>query len=229
MNEVFVPLEGSLRLLFGSITLLCLLLYGAGGLAGALAGAMAPIGGRVLRAVRARTFPLLGLTVLVATPAVARPRGHQPPTATQLTPSPPWSGSIGYPPPRLLVRTEAPPSPAAEAHPGIHGRPHSSARRGERLFMRAGAPSESAARRESMQRHPSGKSSAPSVACGNSYTVTSGDELWSIAARALGTEDPRRIARYWPRIHRLNRAVIGADPSLIYPGQVLKLPLECSR
>ncbi|MDQ3662989.1 MAG: LysM peptidoglycan-binding domain-containing protein [Actinomycetota bacterium] len=224
MYDVFVPLEEGLRLLFGAITFLCLLLY----LAGGTAGVLAPIGRRAFRGVQGRTIPLLGLMVLVASPALARPRGHRPPVDTQLTPSPPWSGSIGYPPPRLLVRTEAPPSPATEAHPGIHGRKGYSARRGERLFTRAGASFESAGRRESMRRHPSGRSLASPVTCGDTYTVTSGDALWSIAARALGTEDPRRIARYWPRIHRLNRAVIGADPSLIYPGQVLRLPPECS-
>lgn len=224
MDGVFIPLEGWLRLLFASITLLCPLLC----LAGGMAGMLAPIGWRAFRTVKARSIPLLGLTVLIASPALARPRGHQPPTAIQLTPSPPWSGSIGYPPPRLLVRTEAPPSPATEAHPGIHGRARGSEHRGERLFMRAGELPANADRREAMQRHPSGKRLASPVTCDNSYTVTSGDELWSIAARALGTEDPRRIARYWPRIHRLNRAVIGADPSLIYPGQVLRLPPECS-
>lgn len=223
IDYVFAPLEEWLGLLVGSITLLCPLLY----LAGRMTGMLAPIG-RALRGIQGRTIPLLGLTVTVASPALATPRDHQPPVATQLTPSPPWSGSIGYPPPRLLVRTEAPPSPSTEAHPGIHGRQRRSARRGERLFMRAGAPSENAGRRESMARHPSGKGLTSPVACDNSYTVASGDELWSIAARALGTEDPRRIARYWPRIHRQNRGVIGANPSLIYPGQVLMLPPECS-
>jgi nucleoid-associated protein YgaU len=42
----------------------------------------------------------------------------------------------------------------------------------------------------------------------------------------LGTTEARRIARYWPRIHRANRAVIGGDPNLIVPGQVLTLPPE---
>jgi nucleoid-associated protein YgaU len=51
--------------------------------------------------------------------------------------------------------------------------------------------------------------------------------LWDIAARLLGTDDSARVARYWPRIHRANRAVIGADPSLIIPGTVLELPYEC--
>lgn len=62
---------------------------------------------------------------------------------------------------------------------------------------------------------------------GRSHTVRSGETLWEIAAEALRTEDIRRIARYWPRIHRHNRAVVGRDPSMIFPGQVLHLPPEC--
>jgi nucleoid-associated protein YgaU len=56
--------------------------------------------------------------------------------------------------------------------------------------------------------------------------VKPGDSLWSIAAEVLGTDDPGRIARYWPRIHRANRQIIGANPNLIFPGQVLELPAE---
>ena len=50
------------------------------------------------------------------------------------------------------------------------------------------------------------------------YTVKKGDCLWNIAKSKLGSG-----ARY-PEIHSLNRSVIGSNPSLIYPGQVLLLP-----
>ena len=56
------------------------------------------------------------------------------------------------------------------------------------------------------------------------YAVLPGDTLWGIAAKVLETDDMRAIARYWPRIHRENRDVIGPDPDLIRPGQVLSLP-----
>jgi resuscitation-promoting factor RpfA len=59
--------------------------------------------------------------------------------------------------------------------------------------------------------------------------VKPGDSLWSIAAEILETSDPARIARYWPLIHRSNRELIGANPNLIFPGQVLELPDETSR
>ena len=58
------------------------------------------------------------------------------------------------------------------------------------------------------------------------HAVLPGETLWSIAAQCLETDDVRRIARYWPRIHRANRDEIGADPNLIHPGQVLELPPE---
>jgi LysM domain len=108
---------------------------------------------------------------------------------------------------------------------------------------RSSAPSPDAedkrsAMAESIRRHPSGKatpagssssrlSSAHRCARGHaraSYTVRHGDTLWSIAEQSLRTDDPRSVARYWPKIHRANRDVIGSDPSLIYPGQVLHLP-----
>ncbi|MFN2488432.1 MAG: LysM peptidoglycan-binding domain-containing protein [Actinomycetota bacterium] len=56
--------------------------------------------------------------------------------------------------------------------------------------------------------------------------VRPGDSLWSIAEEVLATEDLRRIARYWPKIHRANYQVVGKDPSLLFPGQVLVLPPE---
>lgn len=50
------------------------------------------------------------------------------------------------------------------------------------------------------------------------YIVAAGDSLAKIAREQLGNE-----AR-WPEIYRLNQAVIGADPRLIYPGQAFVLP-----
>jgi nucleoid-associated protein YgaU len=88
------------------------------------------------------------------------------------------------------------------------------------------------ARREpqAQQTTPASPSTQPqtSESCKSRHVVASGDTLWDIAAMVLQTNDPVRIARYWPRIHRLNRAVIGRDPNLIVPGQVLELPDECN-
>lgn len=70
---------------------------------------------------------------------------------------------------------------------------------------------------------------APATAHGEShYTVVRGDSLWRIAARVLsaggGPDAGHDVAVYWPRIYDANRDVIGSDPDLIHPGQVLTLP-----
>jgi nucleoid-associated protein YgaU len=51
----------------------------------------------------------------------------------------------------------------------------------------------------------------------HTYTVRAGDTLAAIAARYLGAADA------WPRLYAANRDRI-ANPSLIYPGQVLRVP-----
>jgi nucleoid-associated protein YgaU len=50
------------------------------------------------------------------------------------------------------------------------------------------------------------------------YTVQGGDTLSGIAYAAYGN------ANLWPAIYEANVAVIGPDPNLIFPGQVLTLP-----
>lgn len=65
---------------------------------------------------------------------------------------------------------------------------------------------------------PTGAPAAP-------VEVRRGDTLWDIAARHLGPDaTPAQIAAEWPRWHAANRAVIGSDPGLIRPGQVLTPP-----
>ncbi len=56
-------------------------------------------------------------------------------------------------------------------------------------------------------------------------TVRSGDCLWSLAATTLGTgATPGDIAEAVSAWHQTNRDVIGPDPDLIHPGQVLTVP-----
>ena len=62
------------------------------------------------------------------------------------------------------------------------------------------------------------------------YRVQPGDCLWRIARGILehrgmstaGTE----VARAWRAIYDVNRTVVGDDPDLIHPGQVLEIPEE---
>ena len=57
------------------------------------------------------------------------------------------------------------------------------------------------------------------------YTVVPGDCLWAIAAHRLApTATAAEIDRTWRAIYDANRAVIGTDPNLIRPGQILELP-----
>ena len=50
------------------------------------------------------------------------------------------------------------------------------------------------------------------------YTVVSGDCLWNIAKRFYGKGGD------WPKIYDANKAIIGGNPNLIYPGQVFTIP-----
>jgi hypothetical protein len=55
--------------------------------------------------------------------------------------------------------------------------------------------------------------------------VRPGDSLWLIAARRLGpASNAETVAELWPRWYATNRTVIGGDPGLIYPGQLLNAP-----
>lgn len=57
--------------------------------------------------------------------------------------------------------------------------------------------------------------------------VRAGDSLWSIAADSLGPfATDMEVAGAWPEWYRSNRAVIGPDPHLILPGQILHAPTD---
>jgi nucleoid-associated protein YgaU len=73
-----------------------------------------------------------------------------------------------------------------------------------------------------LDRVPGTVSAEPAAA---TVVVRPGDSLWRIAAAHLppgaGAAD---VAAAWPAWYAANRATIGADPSLIRPGQVLTAP-----
>ena len=192
---------------------------------------------------------LLGTAMAVLTPPVANAQvfsGNRKRQSEKL----PWLEASEYPPPRSLVRAKVPqigteerPAEAALMTPLDKQRVGTvdAARLPDRpspLFPRATSPAPrqegSSARSSSagndphrierlhaVLRHPAGKDTPPKK---THHTVMPGDTLWDIAGEVLQTRDIRRIARYWPLIHKENRDVIGADPSLIRPGQVLTLP-----
>jgi LysM domain len=159
---------------------------------------------------------LLALALITPAPP-ARASGNEAARGSR----PPWSWSeaSGISPPRPLVLDQH----TSRVHPALHMR----STRGEGLTAplfprvkkqpsaRLGSPI--AAHKRSLSVD------ADKPARGGSYCVKPGDTLWSIAAIALGTNDPSAIARYWPRIHHANPS-IGPDPRLIFPGQLLELP-----
>ena len=53
-----------------------------------------------------------------------------------------------------------------------------------------------------------------------SYTVVKGDSLSKIAKRFYG--DPGK----WRKLYEVNKQVVGSNPDLIKPGQVLSLPSD---
>jgi hypothetical protein len=50
------------------------------------------------------------------------------------------------------------------------------------------------------------------------YTVVKGDCLWNITKKYTGS------GSNWKELYNLNTSVIGSNPNLIYPGQILTLP-----
>ena len=59
---------------------------------------------------------------------------------------------------------------------------------------------------------------APAPTAAQTYTVVKGDCLWNIAKRFYGNGSKYTV------IYDANRDVIGGNPNLIYPGQVLTIP-----
>lgn len=53
---------------------------------------------------------------------------------------------------------------------------------------------------------------------GSTYTVETGDSLFSIAQQAYGD------GNQWQKIYDANKQVIGSDPNLLQPGEVLHIP-----
>jgi len=59
---------------------------------------------------------------------------------------------------------------------------------------------------------------SPAPATAQTYTVVKGDCLWNIAKKFYGNASKYSI------IYNANKSVIGGNPNLIYPGQVLTIP-----
>lgn len=61
------------------------------------------------------------------------------------------------------------------------------------------------------------------------HEVVRGESLWRIAAATIEQRTSHRptsavVAGFWPAIYERNRPIIGDDPNLILPGQLLEIP-----
>ena len=72
---------------------------------------------------------------------------------------------------------------------------------------------------------PHRNTEAPTSPMTAAVVVAAGDSLWTIAGTHLGPlATDLDIAMHWPKWYEANRSVIGADPGLLQPGQVLYPP-----
>lgn len=138
------------------------------------------------------------------------------------------SGLIG---PVASSATVAAPTPGpapARPHPSAHRTPtmgHPAARRpGPDLWpLSTPAPGQDPLGLLGARGAP--ERPGPAATPPSEVVVHRGDTLWSIAARQLPATAPdQRIDALWRRWYERNRTVIGADPDLLLPGQVLSGP-----
>ncbi|MFE2166317.1 LysM peptidoglycan-binding domain-containing protein [Streptomyces sp. NPDC059447] len=133
--------------------------------------------------------------------AAAAPPKPAPPKPAPPKPAAPTPGSAAHKAvPVAPSPTPMPPKPMAAG--AVPGAPHT--------------PTPMSAAHKAVPAAPAAKPMP--AAKKRTYTVQSGDSLSAIARRELGNE-----AR-WRELYAMNRGVIGANPDLIRPGQVLTLP-----
>lgn len=200
--------------------------------------------GRTRRRLRfPRAVSLLGLSVALSSLPTQQDRAHASPSRAARPAPRPWLESSGASPPRPPAPLGSPGAHRDDdhfrSHPAVHGTPPAPGSSRPRLFPRAPAPRpqrrphdsvEAMQREEARRLHPSGRTRpgfGQGPRCGHTYEIESGDSLWSIASHALESSDPALISAYWRRIYRTNAMVLGPDPDLIIPGQVIQLPESC--
>ncbi|GAB3545523.1 LysM peptidoglycan-binding domain-containing protein [Arthrobacter tumbae] len=77
-------------------------------------------------------------------------------------------------------------------------------------------------------KDPRDSVSAPDAAQ-TEIVVQPGDSLWTLAARQLGpAASDAKIAELWPQWFAANRDVVGDNPELLQPGQILHPPTGTS-
>lgn len=69
-----------------------------------------------------------------------------------------------------------------------------------------------------------GSAARPGALLGRRVTVQPGDSLWSIARSRWPAADSSQLAELVEAVYTRNRAVIGPDPNLIFPGTTIAIP-----
>jgi len=217
-------------LTLATTALWCVALWLAIGLGAAVAAARPGRGGAAARRIAARLLPAVllravagvaGLGVLAAPIAPAVAGADVPPgavsTATAPSPAPAWPTNpphlhIGWPtssPPAPLQPVKPRPTTARPMPPAAPSQPNPGDQAGQ-----AGQASRAGLTARGTDGPPE-----PAV------RVAPGDSLWLIAAQRLGPNPSEaQVAGAWPRWYAVNKQLIGDDPSLIQPGQLLHAP-----
>lgn len=153
-------------------------------------------------------FTVTGESLAVDGSTAPTPTTPAPTTPAPTTPAIPATATA--PDPGFAVTTEAPGAPGAPAP-----------RPAPTLGPLGPAPGRSAT-----TVGPTTPSVAPTTTpAPDGVRVRRGDTLWTIAARHLGAHaTSAAIAKEWPRWYAANRRLVGPDPDLIIPGQVLIAP-----
>lgn len=145
--------------------------------------------------------------------------------ATRAPGVPAWAGRVVLAACGLALATSATPAlaaPAEEPPPPID--PVAGALVGLQLPDRTTGPAHGLAGLSGPLGRSGGEWSADRPAGGH-LRVRAGDSLWRIAADLLPEHaGAGEIAALTDRLHALNRVVIGDDPDLITPGQLLRKP-----
>ena len=142
-------------------------------------------------------------------PAVPGPRPPVPSSVPSAVPSPP-PGTSDFATPGTAGPLPSPRPPHAAPSPAAPGGPAADG---------VGKPSQAHASAGGTPSRPG----APTTR----HVVTVGESLWAIAADHLPeSATDAEIAATWPQWYRANAAVIGADPDLIRPGQLLQAPTK---
>jgi nucleoid-associated protein YgaU len=98
----------------------------------------------------------------------------------------------------------------------------------ERVVLESGTPSPPPVEFALTKFVPLSTHGTDVISTESTHTVERGECLWRIARSALSASGARpsgaEIGALWRAIYDLNRELIGDNPNLIHPGQVLRIP-----